>query len=116
MKMRLVKTLIISLSLLYVDQSFAGFKSGNDLYIDMLDYNKPEAHYGGGVYLWYVIGLADVMDGVVWCSQDGVTAGQLAKIVGKFLEQNLEQTPEMLRLSGDMLVGAALKQSFPCKK
>ena len=110
--MRLVKTLIISLSLLYVDQSFAGFKSGNDLYINMLDYNKPEAHYGGGVYLGYVIGLADVMDGVVWCSQDGVTAGQLAKIVGKFLEQN----PQMLHLNADMLVVSALRQSFPCKK
>jgi hypothetical protein len=115
--MRLVKALIISLSLLYVDQCFA--YTGNELYRDMLEFKKYEngVNYNSGganFYMGYVSGFsASYIEGVTICIGTGnITTGQLSNVVAQYINQH----PEMLHLPAFYLVDSALKRSFPCKK
>ena len=72
-----------------------------------------EASYQYGSAFEYVLGAAAVLqdrDLKILCFPDGVTNGQVAVIVFKFLRAN----PEQLHKSGHLLVVAALSPVWGC--
>jgi hypothetical protein len=59
----------------------------------------------------YVVGVIDGQRGREgYCLPQGVTAGQMADVVGVFLEKR----PEVRHWNGERLVAAALREAFPC--
>jgi hypothetical protein len=84
-----------------------GFWTGNELLSRMQD----EAIVARGVALGYVSGVADTLDGSAYCSPQ-ITAGQARDVVKLFLERN----PGYRHYSAAVLVGAALKEQWPCQR
>jgi hypothetical protein len=72
----------------------------------------------GGAASWkgwscasYLQGWTDVASVFnVYCAPDGVTNGQIFKVVFKYLNNN----PEKLHETKSVLVAQALKKAFPC--
>lgn len=85
------------------------FQTGNSLHGDCLD--QPAGPTGACVAY-----LAGVIDGMWWgkpntiCFPDGVTQGQAAAVIVKYMREN----PERMHLSAPVLVADALMPAFPC--
>jgi hypothetical protein len=60
--------------------------------------------------LGYVIGVADALNGVVFCPPENVTAGQIRDMVRNYLSN----TPAERHLSADSIVSKVLKAVWPC--
>jgi hypothetical protein len=95
----------------------AGFDTGNRLFEDCSAENYFNRGYCGG----YVTGIVDMLEalsarGVIpkntLCIPEGVTKGQLADVVKKYLGEH----PERRHLDAGGLVPEALTASFPCKR
>lgn len=73
----------------------------------------PTSQSPSGPCIAYVGG---VVDGMLWgepsylCLPEGVTQGQLAAVVAKFLEDH----PERMHLNAPVLIADALQGAFPC--
>ena len=115
------KILMLLVLMIFAECSYAGFKSGNDLVTNMVEFEKAENDqsngklinwYSFGAYLGYVIGVADATDSIIWCAPEHITQGQIAKVVAKYLGNH----PEKLHLSATSLVIESLISTFPCKK
>lgn len=89
--------------------SHAGFKTGNDIYKDLMDTDSVVAQM---YVLGFIAGVHDSFSGDSICTNTNVTAGQLRDIVKKYLQER----PEMRDLGGAILVLIALAQAFPCAK
>jgi len=91
------------------------FETGSSI----LETCESEVWYNKGYCSGYIIGVSDTADTLaLWdgspvliCIPDGVTAGQLWKVVVKYLNEN----PEKLHFAADSLVLAALEGAFPCE-
>ena len=68
--------------------------------------------YVTGLYMGYVEGVADIMDGTIICLSGETTVGQVTAIVTKFLKDN----PEKWKLPANYIIGYALTPVFPCNK
>lgn len=89
----------------------ANAETGNSL----LDDCKSEGSFRSGVCSGFVVGVAQVVgasdvDGVQACFPEGVTKGQLRKVVVAYLEAN----PGLLHYDAATLVIVALVGKFPC--
>lgn len=98
--------------------SSAVFMSGNDLYKTYIGYKRSDSNsyqtkdlLDANEYLGYVTGFADATDGSVFCPGKLVTRGQVASVVGKYLENN----PEVRDMSAQLLLFKSLSSAFPCK-
>lgn len=99
--------------------------TGNDLLIwcndavRMLNNNGYATSYRGineqfineGACFGYLKAVDDY-SGVQYCPSDGVTYGQIVRIVNKYLKDN----PAKLNMPADLLTLDALKKSFPCSE
>jgi hypothetical protein len=99
-------------------QAQAVFTTGNDLVAQMRAWEKfatsqAEANaYQAGIYDGYVIAAADANEAVdVICIPDKTTRGQVWASVAGWLKSH----PTELHKDAIGLVGAALKQAFPCE-
>ncbi len=83
----------------------------------LLEHCNSRTAVGGGICFGFIIGAADsfnckqpILDGFRWHSPKGAKAGQIEKVVVKYLNEH----PEKLHLSASSLVAAALSEAFPC--
>lgn len=84
---------------------------------ELIDGNKllsmmQGSHGEAGIALGYVAGAADAHTGVTNCPPDTATLGQRSDMVRKFLENN----PEHRTVTADVIVGAVLRDAWPCKQ
>ena len=97
----------------------AGFETGNKLY-DSCTAEKGATGYSTylGLCVGYITAIADSMDckrtvgDLTWMPDEGVTAGQLMKVVVKWLDNN----PQYLNYNASSVVAIALSEAFPCPK
>jgi hypothetical protein len=58
----------------------------------------------------YVAGVADALNGVVYCAPSPVTLGQIVDMT----KRALEQSPEKRHLPADIFVSSTLTKAWPC--
>lgn len=103
--MRLAATVLVASLTLNPSAAFGYFMTGNSIFRDC-DALTPAC-------VAYVTG---VVDGQWWgepamnCVPDGVTTGQLAQVVGKYLREHAER----LHLNAPVLVTDAIHEVWPC--
>lgn len=85
---------------------------GNRLYEEYQHYKNGETTYLAGHYMGYVQGVADAINGELFCIPNSVKNMQLFDIVGK----SLEQYPELRHKTKSWLVATALRKSYPCAR
>jgi hypothetical protein len=86
--------------------------TGNSLRDWGSGYEQNGNTFADGVYLGYVAGVVDVLSGIAFCPPKGMTNGQGASVVWKWLSANPERWSEP---GGDLVI-AALNRAYPCKK
>ncbi|OZI33145.1 hypothetical protein CEG14_20085 [Bordetella genomosp. 1] len=59
----------------------------------------------------YIVGVADLTQGRLWCTKTGVLPHELSDRVHTFLQ---DQPASALRGNAGTLTGQALRQAFPC--
>jgi hypothetical protein len=93
--------------------ALADFFDGNRLK-EWMDEKEQEngSRFEAGLFNGYVAGVVDAGNEILFCTPDGVTAGQFTAVVTKYLKEN----PEKWNLGASSLVIDALKVAFPCKK
>ena len=96
----------LALAALAVGSAQAEFDSGNEL----LQRMNSESSIERNAAIGYVMGVADVYQGVAYCPPPEVTAGQLRDVVRNYLTN----VPAERHLSGDVLVLRVLKAQWPC--
>lgn len=106
-------TVLVGLSL----SANAEFVSGNMLRTWLRESEKSDAGTNFDLQqaaqsMGYLKGVYDAARSVWVCPPDGVTVGQVERIVIKHLDAN----PEQWARPADVLVVAALSQAFPCKR
>lgn len=119
--MRLLQTLALATTMLVATASVGNcrsFKTGSELLDECSEANSG---FNSGVCIGYIIAIADVSNcskdvggkyvgGFSWQPPEGVTIGQLEKVVAKWLNNH----PEKLHFGASGLVADALKTAFPC--
>ena len=101
-KMKRLSVLLVALSF----NAQAEFKDGNDLLNNMNSIHVEDRM----VALGYVMGVADVGWGFVFCAPGNVQAGQLRDMVKNYLTN----TPAERNLTADVLVSKTLRLAWPC--
>lgn len=99
---------LIAVAALLCGTAHAEFFSGNELLRRM---NSTD-QYERGSAMGYVIGAHDAGRGVVHCSPEAATGGQVRDMV----RAHLEAVPEVRHLAADQHVTYILKKTWPCKK
>lgn len=80
------------------------FRDGNRLQVDRSQDNRAG-------FVNYVTGVIDGQRGREgYCLPQGVTAGQMADVVGAYLDKR----PEIRHFNGERLVAGALREAYPC--
>ena len=106
------KALMFLLLILYSGIAFTAYVDGNVL----LSNCENDLDVVQGHCIGYITGVADTSKGKThegnrYCVPEGVLAGQLKKIITKYLNDN----PKNLHLSAFSLVQDALIEAFPCE-
>jgi hypothetical protein len=113
MKRVRIYLLVVFLGILHaLPPLYAGWTDGNKLMEALEGQEKNDTSYRSGYFDGYVQGVADASVGMLWCSPPNVKAGQLSKIVAKYLRAH----PELLHNGAEKLVINALQEAFPCNK
>lgn len=99
-----VKRLILAAALV-CGPAQAQFYTGNDLQERIRDGRLSQV-------MFYVAGVHDANDKVLFCSPIDVTLGQVFDVV----KRHLENKPEQRHFSGDLLITQALRAVWPCRK
>ena len=111
---RVVAVRIIALAL-WSTATHAGFDTGNRLYEDC----SADTYFNRGYCGGYVVGIVDTIESMqgagllprdALCIPEGVTKGQLADTVQKYLQDN----PAIRHNDAGNLVPEALREAFPC--
>jgi hypothetical protein len=93
-------------------QAHAEFRTGNDIKAGLEAWERQnysfEATYAAG----YVIGAFDTSSSVNVCAPANITVGQVTALVLKYMQEH----PEILHFSGDIVVNRALSNAWPCKR
>lgn len=98
---------LLALALLLPSLVFASFIDGNKLYKELTDKNQ--------IALWYIAGVVDTGDEVLFCIPANARLGQLGQL-GDMVQKMLADEPGKRHLSADSLVIYTLGVAFPCKK
>lgn len=112
------KLLALIAALLVAQSAFSQFVNGNKLK-DWSDADERSVSVNASAqdfrlstqYLGYLQGSFDAQQYLFPCTPSGLTTGQLAAIVTKYLKDN----PEQWTFSGNYIVNLAMKKSYPCK-
>jgi hypothetical protein len=91
-------------------ETATSFYSGNALWNECSGDNA----FQSGLCMGFVAGISDAMSiaAIKACFPPGVTVGQTADVVKRFLGQH----PERRHEAAVFLVAAALAEAFPCKR
>jgi len=112
-----MKVLLIA-SVLLITSFFSQATTGNDLYVQYIEYekmmsNKEVDSYKVNIFMGYVSGVSELMSGIgVLCVEKGVTQGQIYDIVGKYLRDN----PAERNQKAPPLISGSLMLRFPCEE
>jgi hypothetical protein len=115
--MKLLQTTALATTMLATTVSMGfcgGFKNGSELLYQCSD---QDGSINGAICLGYVTAMADasscgqVVNGFSWKAPEDVSAGQLQKVVTKWLNEH----PDSLHFVASGLVANALRDAFPCK-
>jgi len=112
--LRLAGVMIFAHAVTHPSQAARSMYTGSEL----LDFCSKDQEPDWGVCLGFIVGVSSSFD----CEQlllgrfsfqppDGATAGQMKKIVIKYLNER----PEKLHLPAASLAAAALSEAFPCQ-
>lgn len=111
---RLVVAMMFTHAAVYPTQAAVSFQTGSELLEDCSANKEP----GWGVCHGFIIAVGSSSDcqnsfmGEFYFSlPEGATAGQIKKIVIKYLNEH----PEKLHLPAAPLAAAALSEAFPCQ-
>jgi len=116
MKKALMFLLLVLYSVITFPDTYA---ADSDVYLtgnELLSNCENDDNYSRGACHGYIIAVSDVSqnkswDGALYCVPNNATAGQLVKIVTKYLNKH----PEKLHLTAHSLVQLALFVAFPCE-
>ncbi|WP_432213804.1 Rap1a/Tai family immunity protein [Pseudomonas graminis] len=86
--------------------------TGNDLRAWGEGYEKNTGTFANGLYMGFVVGVAESFSGLGFCPPSNVTNGQNAAIVWKWLSDH----PKDWAGPASGLILAALSDAFPCQK
>ncbi len=94
-------------------------ETGNELKTSCADLEVSDGSFNNGVCLGYVVGVVEMHKTVtealhakgMFCMPSGVTQGQSALVVKKYLGAH----PELLHFTASSLALAALQEAFPCQ-
>lgn len=92
--------------------SLADFFDGNELKEWMDEKESDGSRFKSGLFNGYVSGVVDTGNDILFCTPEGVTAGQYTAVVIKYMKDN----PEKWNQGASVLVIEALKAAFPCAK
>lgn len=81
--------------------------------VDRIAHNTTNStdFLNNGYFTGYIVGVAEMLDGLIICVPSGVKVGQLRGIVQKYIKAN----PEKWNRPAGELVLDALKPAFPCR-
>lgn len=96
---------LILIAALFAGTAQAEFYTGNQL-LNMMNGNNMEQMHAMG----YVVGVADVWEGVRYCSGSRITVGQVNDVVKQYLTNN----PQVRHQTADVLTMNALSNVWPC--
>lgn len=106
-----LKRLFLSVTFILPSISFAA--TGNDLMRWLPNYEAAHETTEAGLFMGYVSGVFDLGSSFFFCPPPGVTNGQNAAIVAKYLKSN----PEKWNLDASQIVIEALRATYPqCQK
>ena len=100
-----MKPLILTL-LLAATSAHAEFVTGNKLFENMASTDATRRTFA----LAYVAGVHDAGRGILHCSPESITVGQ----VNDMTKQLLERLPAERHLSADQFVIGVLQEAYPC--
>ena len=110
---------LLSSALLVPNLANAGFYSGAQIIELGQAYDRIDAGRGSSadfqsssLLIGYVSAIADANFGVYACASSSVTTGQVVAVALKYIRAR----PEQWNLPGNLLVGAALSDAFPCRR
>lgn len=86
----------------------AEFMDGNELLKRMNSDNLVDK----SIALGYVMGVADLNNGVYFCPPSELRAGQIFEMTKMFLEQ----TPASRKFTADQIISHILRSVFPCQQ
>lgn len=118
---RWARIFLIALISVGAQSAHAGFKTGADLAQMATAFSKTWTHQNtgdahenvdGSVFMGYVLGVVDATDGKYECLPSTVTAGQLAAMAAKYIDDH----PEEWNAPGPSLIVRSLSRKFPCSK
>jgi hypothetical protein len=94
----------------------SGYIDGHTLNNRLKDYDVPNKTAAqavtGGNAQGYITGVADALDGVLFCIPNDVKVGQLIAMTERYLRDN----PDKWNRNADTLIVESLRPSFPCAK
>lgn len=102
-----MKLIIPILGAIIGTTAMAGYVDGNRLLSHLTSEKGQEKLVGLG----YLMGAADVADGIFVCAPAKVTVGQMSDLV----VAELRNSPETRHQSADMFVIKALRKAWPCQ-
>ena len=105
--MKIILSILIAISL----QAGNPIVDGSKEWEKFFNGNKNDA-LGYGIYIGYVAGVRDSIDGVLFCIPKDVDSDQILAIVRKYIKNN----PEKWNKGNWNLVVTPLKEAFSCKK
>lgn len=94
------------------DAKHTWYESGNDLKPLLEQFERNADTTGGALGLGYVMGVHDALAGGLVCTSRQVTAGQVASVILKYMNNN----PEILDNMASVVVAKGLEAVWPCKK
>ena len=116
-QMKLLQTIALATAMLVATTSAGlcgGFKDGSELLFQCAD---KDGSINSAICLGYVSAMADasscgqVVNGFSWKAPEEVSAGQLQKVVTKWLNEHTDS----LQFVASGLVANALQDAYPCK-
>lgn len=112
MRTRTLKGLIATAIFITCTPASSGFFSSTKLMQLLEEDMRGASSFDAAAGTGYVIGVFDVVDGILACSPDDVTVKQVKQVVFNYMKAH----PEKWSNSADSSVVAALQSAWPCRK
>lgn len=114
-----MKKWLLALAFIVTIPAHSEFMTGNDLYELYKSSLRAEQSSAtdkdfrdANEYLGYVTGVWDAMEGTVACTDDKITRGQIADMVGGYLRSN----PSFRDKPASSIIMLYMSYRYPCKK
>ena len=115
----IMKKLFVGLlTLLSLNNAYAAYYTGNELYEKLKSYKNAPGTFNAGLSMGYIAAIVDSLNekmdpknGWRFCVPPSATLGQVNDVVYAYLDQN----PQVRHYGAYGLVEASLEKAFPCR-